>query len=63
MQFINVAEDKRLEHSLALDNLFKYCQEIEPKLWLYFMVIKNEDIIMRLIAIVGVDFYLLISDR
>jgi hypothetical protein len=65
MQFINVAEDKWLEHSLMLDNLFKYCQEIEPKLWLYFLVMKNEDLIRKLIAIVGVDFYLqymLISD-
>jgi hypothetical protein len=63
MQFINVPEDKRLEHSLVLDNLFKYCQEIDPKLWLYYLVIKNEDIIRRLIAVVGIYFYLLISDR
>jgi hypothetical protein len=63
LQFIDVAEDKWLEHSLMLDNLFKYCQEIEPKLWIYFLVFKNEDIIRKLVAIVGVDFYLLISDR
>jgi hypothetical protein len=48
-----VQDDQKRDFSRMLEQLHRYVLEMEPSLALYFMLLKQEEVIKKLIAIVG----------
>jgi hypothetical protein len=48
----HVPETQRAEYNRTLEQAYRYAQEVEPKLPMYFYVLKDADMVRKLIAIV-----------
>jgi hypothetical protein len=51
-----VPDDQKREFNRMLEQLHRYVVDMEPSLALYFLLLKQEDVIRKLIAIVGLSF-------
>jgi len=53
MQAQHVPDEQRLEYNNVLEKVHKLTTELEPKLPMYFTVLRNEDVIRKCVAIVS----------
>lgn len=57
MQPQDVPQEHHQEYATLLDQLHRFAQEIDAKLPMYMFVLKSEDMIKKLIAIVRLIFW------
>jgi hypothetical protein len=53
MRVVDIPLDQRIDYNNMVEQLHRFAQELDHKLPMYFIVLKNEDVIKKLIAIVG----------
>jgi hypothetical protein len=52
MQAHDIPQEQQAEFATLIEQLFRYSQEIDPKLPMYMFVLKSEEAVKKLIAIV-----------
>lgn len=52
MRTVDVPMEQRMEYNGLVDKLHQYAQEVDPKLPMYYLIIKQEEVLKKLIAIV-----------
>lgn len=48
-----VTDDQRMEYNQILEQVYKMTRDIEDKLPMYYIVLRSEDVIRKLVAIVS----------
>jgi hypothetical protein len=48
-----VTDDQRMEYNQVLEQVYKMTRDIEDKLPMYYIVLRSEDVIRKLVAIVS----------
>lgn len=56
MQSSVLPDDQRMEYSQLLEHVFKITREMEAKLPMYYIVLRSDDIIRKLVAIVSAPY-------
>ena len=54
MKQYQVPETQRGEYNRILEQAYRHAQEVEPKLPMYFYMLKDTDMVRKLIAIVRI---------
>lgn len=53
MQSVDVPVDQRAEYNRILEQLFRQCQDTEQKLGMIYVLLKQDDLLQKLITIVS----------